>query len=125
MIRLLTLSVLGVLMLVLVPSSSVLAAEDDCVVSYTRTACPGQEVMSFKKCKGDASCTKSNEADSKTACMKKASQSCRNSRLHVTKSKVITATWKGEALLDANGEADFCLAYEKRALEFDRCDAED
>lgn len=29
-----------------------------CEIKYTRTACPGQESISFKKCKGKASCSK-------------------------------------------------------------------
>ena len=29
-----------------------------CEIKYTRTACPGQEGISFKKCKGQASCSK-------------------------------------------------------------------
>ncbi len=123
--QLLTPIFICVLAAALMPSAPVSAAEGDCAVNYTRVSCPGKEKISFKKCGGEASCTKSKEADSKAACMKKAAMSCRNSRLHITKSKVITATWKGEAVMDANGEADFCLAYEKRDAEFDRCDAED
>jgi hypothetical protein len=41
-------------------------AEDktDCALTYTRTACAGQETESYKKCDGKKTCTKYVPADS-------------------------------------------------------------
>lgn len=74
------------------------AAQADCVVHYTRTACKGQEAISFKKCGGNQSCDKVKKADSAEACMKAALKSCNNSRLDITKYKKITADYNGKAL---------------------------
>jgi len=113
----------GLMMIGLAPIQSAEAASE-CSVSYTRTACPGQEATSFKKCDGNASCVKQKEADSAEACQAAAVKSCRNRRLNITKLKVITATWQGQAIQSPSGKDDFCLDYEKRAEEFDRCDAQ-
>jgi hypothetical protein len=112
--------VLGLSRTVLV---SVAQADDagDCALSYTRTACPGQEAESYKKCDGQKSCTKSVPADSATKCQELAINACANDRLTVTKSKVITATYKGKALQSKSGKADFCQDYPKRDAEFNQC----
>ncbi|MBW8829898.1 MAG: hypothetical protein JF606_10775 [Burkholderiales bacterium] len=94
----------------------------ECEVHYTRTACPGKEAESFAKCEGKASCNKRVEtAATPQACQTVALKACANDRLDVTKSKVITAVFKGQALKSATGKADFCMDYEKRAAEFDKC----
>lgn len=93
----------------------------ECEVHYTRTACPGKEAESFAKCDGKASCNKQVEAASPQACQTVALKACANDRLDATKSKVITANYKGQALTSATGKADFCMDYEKRAAEFDKC----
>ena len=100
-------------------------AEDggNCQVHYERTACPGQEEISFAKCGGNATCTKPKTADTLEACQAAATKSCRNRRLNITQAKVITATWLGEAIKSEAGHDDFCLTYEKRAEEFNQCDA--
>ena len=95
----------------------------DCSLTTTRTACPGQEAESFKKCDGKASCSKSVPADSEQACQTAAVEACSNDRLTVTKSKVITATYKGKALKSKAGRPDLCLDYAKRDAEFNQCGA--
>lgn len=94
----------------------------ECAVKYERTACPGQEAISFKKCDGSATCVKYKKADSLASCQAAATKSCRNRRLNITKLKVITATWQGQAIQTASGKDDFCLEYPKRNEEFNHCD---
>lgn len=84
--------------------STVAAA--DCVVSYTRTACQGQQAVSYKKCDGKQSCDKTKAAKNMHACWQQAVKSCNNGRLDITKYKEITAKYNGQALVggfDANG----------------------
>ena len=115
----------GLLMTGLTPAQAAeAAAPSQCAVNYTRTACPGQEAISYKKCDGQQSCVKYKKADSLAACQAKAVRSCRNRRLNITKNKVISATWMGRPIKSASGKDDFCLDYEKRAEEFNRCDVE-
>ena len=94
------------------------ASAADCVVHYTRTACQGQEAISYKKCGGEQSCEKTKPAADESACMAAALKSCNNSRLDITKYKVITATFGGKTLtggFDITGKPDpagsnFCAA---------------
>lgn len=99
-----------------------------CMVHYEREACVGKarngktnEVMSYKKCGGKKSCTKEKTASTLAECQAAALKACGNRRFTVTKSKVITAKWNGQAIKDQHGNADFCLKYEKRDEEFFRC----
>ena len=93
-------------------------ASAECIVSYERTACKGQEAVSYKKCAGNKSCTKTKTAADEGACLAAALKSCSNSRLDITKYKKITATYNGKALtggFDAHGKVDaagsnFCAA---------------
>lgn len=98
-------------------------AEDqaDCGINYTRTACPGKEEESYKKCDGKKSCTKFVAAASEQACADAAVAACANDRLTITQSKVITATFKGKALKNKGGKDDMCLDYSKRDSEFNQC----
>ena len=108
-------------------SGAALADDSGCVVHYVRTACQGQEAVSFKKCDGKAECDKTKPADSADACAAAALKSCNNSRLDITKYKMITAKYNGEALVggfDAEGNADaaganFC---DKNHPELNKCD---
>ena len=93
----------------------------DCAIHYTRTACPGQEAESYKKCDGKQSCTKNVAAATADQCSEQALQACANDRLTVTESKVITATFQGKALKSKSGKEDFCLDYPKRQAEFNQC----
>ena len=93
----------------------------DCDITYTRTACPGQEAESYKKCDGKQSCTKHVTAASEAACVEAAVQACANDRLEITKSKVINAKFKGKALKTKSGKDDLCLDYSKRDTEFNQC----
>lgn len=107
--------------------SAVLADDSGCVVHYVRTACQGQEAISFKKCDGQAECDKTKEADSAEACSAAALKSCSNSRLDITKYKVISAKYNGEPLVggfDAEGNTDpaglnFC---DKNRKDLNQCD---
>jgi hypothetical protein len=114
---------LGALGLCLVSLAEVAEADGgDCAISYTRTACPGQEAESYEKCDGKRSCTQMVAADSEAKCAEAAVQACSNDRLTVTKSKVITAQFTGKALETKAGKEDMCLDYAKRDSEFNPCD---
>lgn len=92
-----------------------------CEIQYTRTACPGKEKISYKKCKGKQSCSKFKEADDEAMCKAQATKSCANKRLTVTKSKVINAIFDGKKLQTDAGSEDFCTVYEKVKEEFNHC----
>lgn len=100
---------------------SSVAQAGTCEIKYTRTACPGKESISYKKCKGKQKCSKFKEAASVDECAAMAVKSCRNKRLTVTKSKVINALFDGQAINASNGNADFCTVYEKASEEFNKC----
>jgi hypothetical protein len=92
------------------------AAQAACVVHYNRTACPGQEVVSYSKCNGTKECDKEeSSAVSLKACEQAASAACANSRLTITKSKVITAKFNGKAL---RGGSNFCAS---NRADFNKC----
>lgn len=97
------------------------ADQGDCAIHYTRTACPGQEAESYKKCDGKQSCIKNVAAPSAEKCVEAAVQACANDRLTVTASKVISASYKGKALKSPSGKDDMCQDYAKRAAEFNQC----
>ena len=99
------------------------AAAPVCAVTTARTACPGKEAESYKKCDGKKSCSKNVEAASADACLEAAVASCSNDRLEITKSKTITVKWNGQPLKSKSGKEDVCLDYPKRAAEFDQCSA--
>lgn len=86
-----------------------------CVLSVERTACPGQEKESFKKCDGKAKCDVTLEASSDKDCAKKALKECENARLDITKSKVITASFDGK---DVEAKKNFCAADRS---DFNKC----
>jgi hypothetical protein len=97
------------------------ADEGDCALTYTRTACAGQEAESYKKCDGKQTCTKNVAAASADKCLEAAVQACANDRLTITQSKVIHASYKGKALKSKSGKDDVCLDYAKRDTEFNQC----
>lgn len=92
-----------------------------CEIHITRTACPGKEDISYKKCNGKQSCTEFQEADNANQCKAAAITACENARLNVTKLKVITAKFDGAEQKTDAGSTDFCTAYEKRDAEFNKC----
>jgi hypothetical protein len=98
-------------------------AEDktDCAIKYTRTACPGQEAESYKKCDGKKSCLKYEPASSAEQCKQAAAAACSNDRLTITASKVVNATFQGKPLKTTSGKEDFCAEYEKREAEYNHC----
>ncbi|OCQ22503.1 hypothetical protein A7985_00610 [Pseudoalteromonas luteoviolacea] len=92
-----------------------------CEIKYLRTACPGKEKISYKKCKGKQRCSKFKEAATAAECGEMAVKSCRNKRLTITKSKVITALFDGQQIKASNGSEDFCTVYAKASEEFNKC----
>ncbi|MBI3899240.1 MAG: hypothetical protein HY308_13230 [Gammaproteobacteria bacterium] len=104
-------------------SVSTVQAEEktDCAVKYTRTACPGKEAESYKKCDGKKSCTQYKPASSAEECQAAALKACANDRLDITKSKVINAAYKGKPIKSTSGKDDFCVDYPNRSTEFDKC----
>lgn len=91
------------------------AYASDCTVHYNRTACTGMETESYSKCGGKKECDKDEAASTEAACTATAAAACENSRLEITKSKVITATFQGKPL---KGGANFCAS--DRA-DFNKC----
>ena len=92
-----------------------------CEVTYDRTPCPGKEEISFAKCGGKQICTRVKRAESEYECAKAARNSCQNNRLDITKEKIITAKFNGVEIKSAEGERDFCLSYNKREREYNKC----
>jgi hypothetical protein len=91
-------------------------AQAGCVIHYNRTACPGQEAVSYSKCNGTKECDKEDSAAiSLKACEQAAAAACANTRLQITKSKVITATFNGKAL---RGGSNFCAS---NRPDFNQC----
>jgi hypothetical protein len=101
------------------PSTALAGA---CEIQYTRTACPGKEEISYKKCDGQQSCSKFKEASSAQECAEMAVNSCKNKRFSVTKLKVINALFDGQPIKASNGSDDFCTVYENASEEFNKCD---
>ena len=91
--------------LFVVSASNAFAAE--CVVNINRTACPGKEAESYSKCGGSKSCDKTEDASSAAACIAAAKSNCPNSRLEITKSKVVKARFDGKSLQGPYG-GSFC-----------------
>ncbi|NGZ07388.1 MAG: hypothetical protein G8237_13645 [Magnetococcales bacterium] len=81
------------------------AAAADCVITYNRTACAGQEATSYAKCEGKQACDKDNPATSQEACVEAAKKACPNDRTDITKSKKIYAKFKGAALAGGYNDA--------------------
>jgi hypothetical protein len=92
-------------------------AEAGCVIHYNRTACPGKETESYSKCNGTKECDKedSGGAASLKACEQATAAACANSRLTITKSKVITGKFNGKAL---RGGSNFCAS---NRADFNKC----
>lgn len=99
----------------LVLASSAYAA--DCVIHYKRTGCPGREDESFSKCGGQRECDKDADASTEAACIAAAKEACPNSRLEITKSKLITAKFKGKTLPGPYG-GNFCAP---NRPDFNKC----
>jgi hypothetical protein len=91
-------------------------AQAGCVIHYNRTACEGQETVSYSKCNGTKECDKEDTAAvSAKACEQAAVAACANTRLTITKSKVITAKFNGKAL---RGGSNFCAS---NRADFNKC----
>ena len=100
------------------PLASNAFAADDCIVHYNRTACPGKEEESYSKCGGSKECDKNEQsASTEAACIAAAKTACANSRLEITKSKVITARFNGKSLKGPYG-GSFCAP---NRPDFNKC----
>jgi hypothetical protein len=87
-----------------------------CVIHYNRTACPGKETESYSKCNGTKECDKEDSsAVSAKACEQAVAAACANTRLTITKSKVVTGKFNGKAL---RGGANFCAS---NRPDFNKC----
>ncbi len=92
------------------------AAQAACVIHYNRTACPGKEAESYSKCSGTKECDKEDtSATSVAACEQVVAAACANTRLTITKSKVITGKFNGKAL---RGGSNFCAS---NRPDFNQC----
>ena len=92
-----------------------------CEIQYDRTACPGKEAISYKKCDGEKTCSEFKEAASVAECRTIATSSCSNSRFSITKSKVVNAVFDDQPITTDSGKSDFCEEYDKRDQEFNQC----
>lgn len=108
-------SIISVFIVLSILSIPKAALAGECVLSVTRTACPGKEVESYKKCSGKQSCEEIKETGSADACAKEAVKACENARLDITKSKLITAKFDDEAV---EGGKDFC---DTNRADFNKC----
>jgi hypothetical protein len=89
----------------------------DCVVNVNRTACPGKEAESYTKCGGSKSCDKDYPATTEAACVAAAKENCPNSRLEITKSKIVKARFNGKVLKGPYG-GNFCS---QSRPDFNKC----
>lgn len=96
-------------------------AAETCEITTTRTACPGKESLSYKKCHGKASCSEFIEVKNANECKVASVSACENARLNITKLKVVNASFNGSELKTDAGSSDFCTIYEKRDAEFNQC----
>ncbi len=89
----------------------------DCVVNINRTACPGKEGESYSKCGGSKSCDKDEVGSTEAACIAAAKSNCPNSRLDITKSKIVKARFNGKSLAGPYG-GSFCAP---NRPDFNKC----
>ena len=89
----------------------------ECVVNVNRTACAGKESESYSKCGGSKSCDKDYPAATEAACIAAAKENCPNSRLEITKSKIVKARFNGKALKGPYG-GNFCS---QSRPDFNKC----
>ncbi|MTD93307.1 hypothetical protein GIW81_03035 [Hyphomicrobium sp. xq] len=88
-----------------------------CVVNVNRTACAGKESESYSKCGGSKSCDKDYSASTEAACIAAAKENCPNSRLDITKSKIVKARLNGKVLKGPYG-GNFCS---QSRPDFNKC----
>ncbi|MBF0294265.1 MAG: hypothetical protein HQL96_03680 [Magnetococcales bacterium] len=102
------------------------AMAGDCMITYHRVACAGQEATSYAKCDGKQMCDKEKAAATQEACAAEAAKACDNDRTDITKSKVIMAKFKGAPLTGGFNDAgaadpkgiNFCAA---NRADFNKC----
>jgi hypothetical protein len=96
-------------------------AYSKCEISYDRTACKNKEVESYAKCENKKTCTKAEAAEDIAECQEAAMLACKNTRIDITKTKVINAKWNGKEILSKTNKKDFCEDYSKRLDEYNKC----
>jgi hypothetical protein len=78
----------------------------DCMITTTRTACPGREKESYVKCpNGAQSCVATVQATDEKTCALAAIEACLNTRFDVTKYKHVSAKFNKA---DFSRGQDFC-----------------
>jgi hypothetical protein len=98
------------------------ALAGNCEIVVSRDACPGKEVISFKKCDGKKVCSEFVETPDTNACKKAAVAACEVFRPGITKSKSVSSVkFDGRAVKPDGADADFCKNYPKRGTEYDKC----
>ena len=93
------------------------ASAGECIVHTIRTACAGKEAESYSKCGGSKSCDKNEDVSTEAACIAAAKGHCPNSRLDITKSKIIKARFNGKSLPGPYG-GSFCAP---NRPDFNKC----
>lgn len=96
-------------------ASNALAFE--CVVNINRTACAGKEGESYSKCGGSKACDKNEDTSTEAGCIAAAKANCPNSRLDITKSKIVKARFNGKSLKGPYG-GNFCAP---NRPDFNKC----
>ncbi|MGZ3655132.1 MAG: hypothetical protein ACXVB9_01795 [Bdellovibrionota bacterium] len=93
-------------LLLVVGFTSAAAFAGDCVITTTRTACPGKQQESYSKCPGNVqTCSATVAANDQKACADAALKACSNARFDITKYKVVTAKFNNT---DFTRGQDFC-----------------
>jgi hypothetical protein len=89
----------------------------DCLVTVTRTACPGHEAESYSKCDGKQTCTEKFVVATPQDCSAATLNACVNvpARQQITKSKVITSEFDGKTV---EGGRNFC---DPNRPDFNKC----
>lgn len=98
------------------------ALAGNCEIVVSRDACPGNEVLSYKKCDGKKSCSEFVKTSDAAACKQAALAACEVFRPGITKAKSITSVkFDGTPVKPDGADSDFCKSYPKRATEYNKC----
>lgn len=93
--------------------TSPLAFAGVCEIFIERSACPGQEKAAYVKCGGKQGCSIKRKASDVETCKKLAEAECANSRVDITKSKIIKVKFGSEE------SANLCAADRP---DYNKCD---
>ena len=81
------------------------AQAGQCLISTTRYACPGKEKDSYSKCAGQQSCDAETATATVQECAALTLRACINTRLDITKYKMVRAKFNGA---NVSSGIDFC-----------------